>query len=87
MYQDIGFRLADMFTANDLARMLALRAAWAYNTDEHDAPVLAACAKLFAGEAVTKITGWGMQIFAGHGYFAGTDIERLYRDAKFTEIC
>jgi alkylation response protein AidB-like acyl-CoA dehydrogenase len=67
--------------------MLALRAAWALNNGEYEAEVLSACAKLFASEAVTKIAGWGMQIFAGHGYRAGTDMERLYRDAKFGEIC
>jgi len=87
LYQDVGFRLADMFTINDLGRMLALRAAWAINTGEHEADILAACAKLFASEAVTKIANWGMQIFAGHGYVAGSDIERFYRDAKFGEIC
>jgi alkylation response protein AidB-like acyl-CoA dehydrogenase len=87
LYQDVGFRLADMFTINDLGRMLALRAAWAINTGEYDADVLAACAKLFASEAATKIANWGMQIFAGHGYVAGSDIERFYRDAKFGEIC
>jgi acyl-CoA dehydrogenase len=87
MYQDVGFKLADMFTINDLGRMLALKAAWALNTGEYEAGVLAACAKLFAGEAVTRIADWGMQIFAGHGYLAGTDMERLYRDAKFGEIC
>jgi len=87
MYQDVGFKLADMFTYNDLGRMLALRAAWALNISEHGAEGLAACAKLFASEAVTKIADWGMQIFAGHGYLAGSDMERLYRDAKFGEIC
>jgi len=87
LYQDVGFRLADMFTINDLGRMLALRAAWAFNTGEYEADILAACAKLFASESVTKIANWGMQIFAGHGYVAGCDIERLYRDAKFGEIC
>jgi alkylation response protein AidB-like acyl-CoA dehydrogenase len=87
MYQDVGFRLADMFAYNDLGRMLALRAAWAFNTSEQGAEVLAACAKLFASEAVTKIADWGMQIFAGHGYLTGSDMERLYRDAKFGEIC
>ncbi|MFZ1036408.1 MAG: acyl-CoA dehydrogenase family protein [Smithella sp.] len=87
LYQDVGFRLADMFTINDLGRMLALRAAWAINTGEYEADILAACAKLFASEAVTKIANWGMQIFAGHGYVAGSDIERFYRDAKFGEIC
>ena len=87
LYQDVGFKLADMFTITDLGRMLALRAAWAINTGEHEADVLAACAKLFASEAATKVVDWGMQIFAGHGYLAGTEMERLYRDAKFGEIC
>lgn len=86
MYQDVGFKLADMFAYNDLGRMLALRAAWAFNTGEQEAGVLAASAKLFASEAATKIANWGMQIFAGHGYLAGSDMERLYRDAKFGEI-
>jgi alkylation response protein AidB-like acyl-CoA dehydrogenase len=87
LYQDVGFKLADMFTIIDLGRLLALRAAWAIDTGEHEAAVLAACAKLFAGEAATKVVDWGMQIFAGHGYLAGTEMERLYRDAKFGEIC
>jgi alkylation response protein AidB-like acyl-CoA dehydrogenase len=87
LYQDVGFKLADMFTLNDLGRMLALRAAWALNTKEPGADELAAGAKLFATEAATKIAGWAMQIFAGHGYLAGSDVERLYRDAKFGEIC
>ena len=87
LYQDVGFKLADMFTITDLGRLLALRAACAINTGEHEADVLAACAKLFASEAATKVADWGMQIFAGHGYLAGTEMERLYRDAKFGEIC
>jgi alkylation response protein AidB-like acyl-CoA dehydrogenase len=87
LYQDVGFKLADMFTITDLGRLLALRAAWAINTGEHEADILAACAKLFAGEAATKVVDWGMQIFAGHGYLAGTEMERLYRDVKFGEIC
>lgn len=87
LYQDVGFKLADMFTIIDLGRLLALKAAWATDTGDQEADVLAACAKLFASEAVTKVVDWGMQIFAGHGYLAGTDMERLYRDAKFGEIC
>ena len=86
-FQDVGFKLSDMFSYNDLGRMLGLRAAWAINMKENDAEVLAACAKLFASEAVTKIVNWGMQVFAGHGYLKGSGIERLYRDARFGEIC
>ncbi|HOJ13552.1 MAG TPA: acyl-CoA dehydrogenase family protein [Deltaproteobacteria bacterium] len=87
MFQDVGFKLADMFTLVDLSRLLALRAAWAFDTGERDAPVRAACAKLFSAEACSKVANWGMQIFAGHGYLAGSPIERLYRDARFGEIC
>ena len=86
-FQDVGFKLSDMFTNNDLGRMLGLRAAWAINMKEDNAEVLAACAKLFASEAVTRVVDWGMQVFAGHGYLKGTDIERLYRDARFAQIC
>jgi butyryl-CoA dehydrogenase len=87
MYQDVGFKLADMFAYNDLGRMMGLRAAWAMNQDEPEAGVLGASAKLFASEGVTKIVNWGMQVFAGHGYLAGSGIEKLFRDAKFGEIC
>jgi len=87
IYQEVGFKLADMFTFNDLGRALGLRAAWAYNTKENEAEILAACAKVFAGEAVTKIANWSMQVFAGHGYVKGAEIERLYRDARFCEFC
>lgn len=86
-YQEVGFKLADMFTFNDLGRTLSLRAAWALNNNENEAEILAACAKVFAGEGVTKIANWAMQVFAGHGYVKGSDIERLYRDARFCEFC
>ncbi|MBN2284335.1 MAG: acyl-CoA dehydrogenase family protein [Deltaproteobacteria bacterium] len=86
-FQDVGFKLADMFTYNDLGRMLALRAAWAMNKGEEEADVIGACAKLLSTEAASKIANWTMQIFAGHGYLKGSEAERLYRDAKFGEIC
>jgi butyryl-CoA dehydrogenase len=87
VFQEVGFKLADMFTYNDLGRLLALRAAWAFNTDEPEAEILASCAKLLASEGANRIANWAMQIFAGHGYVKGADIERLYRDARFGEIC
>jgi butyryl-CoA dehydrogenase len=86
-YQEVGFKLADMFTYNDLGRALGLRAAWAFNNKEKEAEILAACAKVFAGEAVTKIANWATQVFSGHGYVKGSEIERLYRDARFCEFC
>ncbi|MCD6569414.1 MAG: acyl-CoA dehydrogenase family protein [Deltaproteobacteria bacterium] len=85
-FQEIGFKLADMFTYNDLGRMLTYRAAWGFEQGEKEAGILASCAKLFASEATTNIANWALQVFAGHGYVKGTDIERLYRDARFCEI-
>jgi len=85
-FQEIGFKLSDMFTDNDLGRMLTQRAAWAIDQAEEEAEILASCAKLFTGEALNRIANWAMQIFAGHGYIKGADIERLYRDARYVEI-
>ncbi|MBN1636461.1 MAG: acyl-CoA dehydrogenase family protein [Deltaproteobacteria bacterium] len=85
-YQEVGFKLADMYTNNDLGRALALRAAWAFNTEENEAEILASCAKVFAGEGLSKIANLAMQVFAGHGYIKGADIERLFRDAKIGEV-
>jgi alkylation response protein AidB-like acyl-CoA dehydrogenase len=68
-------------------KALGLRAAWAFNNKENEAEILAACAKVFSGEAVTKIANWATQVFSGHGYIKGSEIERLYRDARFCEFC
>lgn len=87
LFQDVGFKLADMFAYNDLGRMLGLRAAWGMNQGEPEASVMGAGAKLFASEGAVKIVNWGMQIFAGHGYLSGSGIEKLFRDVKFGEIC
>ncbi len=87
LFQDVGFKLADMFAYNDLGRMLGLRAAWGMNQGEPEASIMGAGAKLFASEGAVKIVNWGMQIFAGHGYLSGSGIEKLFRDAKFGEIC
>jgi alkylation response protein AidB-like acyl-CoA dehydrogenase len=85
-YQDVSFRLAEMFAHNDLGRMLIHRAAWGMLEKDPETDVLIACAKLFSSEAVSKTAHAATQIFAGHGYVKGTDIERLYRDARFCEI-
>ena len=71
LYQDVGFKLADMFTITDLGRLLALRAAWAINTGEHEADVLAACAKLFASEAATKLPIGGCRSLPVTGIWRG----------------
>jgi len=85
-FEGVGAKLAVMFTHNDLGRMLTLRAAWALDRGAEDGAVLVSCAKVFTGESVNKIADLAMQTHGGHGYLRGTDIERLYRDARFAEL-
>jgi butyryl-CoA dehydrogenase len=84
-HQAIQFKLADMRTEIDAARMLLWRAAvkkdsgGAYSTD-------AAMAKLFASEVANRAAKEGVQIFGGYGYLRDYPAERHFRDAKITEI-
>ncbi len=85
-YQEISFKLADMMILTDLSRLLIYKAAWAKQTNNPEAAVLASCAKLFASEAATQISSWALQIHGGYGYIKEFPVERLYRDAKLGEI-
>jgi len=85
-YQEIAFKLADMMIETDISRLLLYKAAWELDNGSDDAASAVSCAKIFATEAASRITGWGVQIFGGKGYLKGTDVERFYRDAKFGEI-
>jgi butyryl-CoA dehydrogenase len=84
-HQAIQFKLADMRTEIEAARMLLWRAATkkdaggAYSTD-------AAMAKLFASEVANRAAKEAVQIFGGYGYLRDFPAERHFRDAKITEI-
>jgi alkylation response protein AidB-like acyl-CoA dehydrogenase len=86
LFEGVGAKLATMFTANDLGRMLAYRAAWAMEQQDPESPVLTACAKLFSSESVNEIADLAMQVHGGHGYLKGSTVERLYRDARYAVI-
>ena len=83
--QGISFKLADMATDAEAARLLTYKAAWlesegkAYST-------ASAMAKLFAGDAAMKHTVEAVQIFGGYGYTKDYPVERYMRDAKITQI-
>ncbi len=83
--QGLQWMLADMGTAIAGARALAHRAALLI---DNDLPANAACsmAKLVAGDTAVAQTGNAVQIFGGVGYIRGFEVERLYRDAKITQI-
>jgi alkylation response protein AidB-like acyl-CoA dehydrogenase len=77
--------LADMAKDIQAARLLVRYAALKL---EHDEPATAACsmAKCFAGDIAVEHTANAVQIFGGSGYIHGFEVERLYRDAKITQI-
>jgi alkylation response protein AidB-like acyl-CoA dehydrogenase len=86
LFEGVGAKLATMFTANDLGRMLAYKAAWAMEQQDPESPVLTACAKLFSSESINEIADLAMQVHGGHGYLKGSTVERLYRDARYAVI-
>jgi alkylation response protein AidB-like acyl-CoA dehydrogenase len=84
-FQAIQWKLADMSTEIDAARLLTYRAAW---LKQHGAPhtEAGAKAKLFASEMARRQTAEAIQILGGYGYTKEFPVERYYRDAKVTEI-
>ncbi len=85
-FQGIQFKLADMATRLEASRGLLYRAALAYDADEARKRKLSSMAKLSASETATWVTRQAVQIFGGYGYSREYPVERLFRDAKVTEI-
>lgn len=84
-HQAIQWMVADMATEIDAARLLVLRAATLMDQGEPFAPE-ASKAKLFASMVANRAADSAVQIHGGTGYFAPTPAERIYRDARVTEI-
>jgi alkylation response protein AidB-like acyl-CoA dehydrogenase len=84
-FQAIQWKLADMATEIDAARLLTYRAAWLKQEGRpHTAE--GAKAKLYASEMARRQTAEAIQILGGYGYTKEFPVERYYRDAKITEI-
>ncbi|MBK6777739.1 MAG: acyl-CoA dehydrogenase [Flavobacteriales bacterium] len=84
-HQAIQFKLADMATEIEAARLLCLKAAWL--KDQHlDYAQASSMAKLFASEVAMRHTVEAVQIHGGYGYVKEYHVERLMRDAKITQI-
>jgi acyl-CoA dehydrogenase len=84
-HQAVGFRLADMATRIDAARLLTHRAARMMDDGKH-VPAEAAMAKLFASETATWVTWAAMQTLGGWGYSREYPVEKWSRDARLEEI-
>ena len=79
------FKLADMATRIEAARALAHRAAARKDAGE-DITTYASMVKLFASETAMWVTTQAIQLFGGYGYMRDFPVEKLFRDAKVTEI-
>lgn len=84
-HQGIQFKLADMATSIEAARLLCMKAA--YLKDQHaDYARAAAMAKLFASQTAMDVTVEAVQVHGGYGFVKEYHVERLMRDAKITQI-
>jgi len=84
-FQAIQWMMANMATEVEASRFLTYHAAWCYDQGKPFSKE-AAMAKLFSSETASRQTDRAVQIHGGIGYIKGTKVERLYRDAKITEI-
>lgn len=84
-HQAIAFKLADMATEIEAARLLCLKAAWLKDNGQ-DYDQASSIAKLYASEVAMKHTVEAVQIHGGYGYVKEYHVERLMRDAKITQI-
>lgn len=84
-HQAIQFKLADMATEIEAARLLCLKAAWM--KDQHmDYGTASAMAKVFASRVAMEVTTEAVQVHGGYGFVKEYHVERLMRDAKITQI-
>src|SRR3989339_153337 len=84
-FQAIQFKLADMAMELEAARLLTYKAAW-LKAQGRDYALAGAMAKAKASEAANFCATEALQIHGGYGYMTSYPLERLYRDAKITEI-
>ncbi|MGB0807064.1 MAG: acyl-CoA dehydrogenase family protein, partial [Salibacteraceae bacterium] len=84
-HQAISFKLADMATSVEAARLLCLQAA--YLKDQHQPITKAgAMAKEFASRVAMEVTVEAVQVHGGYGFVKEYHVERMMRDAKITQI-
>ncbi len=83
--QGIGFKLADMATKIEAARMLVYKAA-VYKQEGKPYSKEAAMAKMFASDVAMEVTTEAIQIYGGYGYSEEYPVARLFRNAKITQI-
>lgn len=84
-HQAVAFKLAEMATQIEAAKMMVYRAAW-LKDNKMNYGQAAAMAKLYASDIAQTITNEAIQVHGGYGYVKEYHVERLMRDAKITQI-
>ena len=85
-FQAIQHKLAEMRTNLEAARMLTYKSAWSVRNADQQLTALASMAKEFASRTAVEVADEAVQIHGGAGYVNDFPVERLYRDAKITQI-
>ncbi len=83
--QSIQFKLADMHARIETSKLMTYKAAWMKDAHLNYTMESAMC-KMLASEAATYVTKEAVQIHGGYGFICDYEVERMYRDAKITEI-
>ncbi|WP_121822327.1 acyl-CoA dehydrogenase family protein [Halostella salina] len=85
-FQAIQHKLAEMHTKTEAARMLTYKSAWSVENEDEQLTALASMAKEYASDVAVDVADEAVQVHGGSGYVNDFDVERLYRDAKITQI-
>ena len=85
-FQNTQFKLADMATALEAARLMVLRGAWAIDTNHPEKTKWCAMAKRMATDACFQIADEALQLHGGYGYLKDYPIERFWRDLRVHRI-
>jgi alkylation response protein AidB-like acyl-CoA dehydrogenase len=85
-FQAIQFKLADMATEIDAARLMVYRAAWLADQKKPRFTKESSMAKLYASEVAVRVANEAVQIFGGYGFIKDYPVEKFYRDCKLCTI-
>ncbi len=85
-YQEVSFKLSEIYIKKDITRLLLYRACWTAETGHPEESLLASSARLFGGEAARECPDRALQVFGARGTKQGEEIERLFRDGRMCEI-
>ncbi|WP_248515655.1 acyl-CoA dehydrogenase family protein [Salinarchaeum laminariae] len=85
-FQAIQHKLSEMHTRTEAARQLTYKSAWSVENEGEQLTALASMAKEFASATAVDVANEAVQIHGGAGFVNDFDVERLYRDAKITQI-